>query len=76
MDLAYINKQIPEAITKKDNFGGDYCFIPHEVLTKRKAWNLLIKRGFIICPNKRYLFKDGIYIFNNSLLPSLSITMQ
>lgn len=75
--LEYIHKEIPEAISRKDNFNGDLFLIPSDVLTKRKAWNLLLKRGFtIIHPNKRYLNKGNIYVHNNSLLSYLIIEVQ
>ena len=70
MNIEQIKKEIPEAEFKKDYFGADFGFIP---LTKRKAWNILLKRGFEICPNKRYLVKNGVYVHNNSLISYLII---
>jgi hypothetical protein len=65
--LEEIKKEIPEAVMVKDNFGGDYYYIPSNILSKRKAWNVLLKRGFLQQPNKQYLKKGNIYIYNNYL---------
>ena len=73
INLQDIQKLIPEAVEKKDVFGGQYFFIPSIVLSKRKAWNLCLKRGFLPCENKQYLQKDGIYVYNNSLHSYLNI---
>ena len=54
--------------TKKDYFGADFLYID---LSKRKAWNILIKEGGIVQPNNRYILHNGIYWHNNRLLPSL-----
>jgi len=76
MDILEIKKIIPEAEVVKDNFGGDYYFIPPHILSKRKAWNLCLKRGFISCPNKQYLRKDNIYVYNNHLKNYLIIIKE
>ena len=76
MLLSDLKKIIPEAETVKDNFGGDYYYIPYSVLSKRKAWNLYIKKGFLPCLNRQYLKKDNIYLYNSSLKNYLIITVD
>ena len=65
--------EIPGLTIKKDCFGGDYMYISPEIMSKRKAWNYLIKNGFTIQPNKRYLKKGNVYVWDNSLLNHLRI---
>jgi len=67
MIITELKRIIPEAEVIKDNFGADYFYIPSEVLSKRKAWNLCLRRGFLPCPNKQYLQKGNIYLYNNYL---------
>lgn len=71
-----IKKEIPEATMIKDNFGGDYFYIPKNVLSKRKAWNMLLKRGFEKMPNSAYLKKNTIYAYNNNLKDYLVISVS
>jgi hypothetical protein len=67
MTIQELKKIIPEAEVIKDNFGADYFYIPASVLSKRKAWNLYLKRGFLPCANKQYLKKGNIYLYNSTL---------
>jgi len=76
MDIKELQKIIPEAQTVKDNFGGDYYFIPAEILSKRKAWNKYSKLGFIPCLNRQYLQKGNIYLYNNTLKNYLVINIS
>lgn len=62
-----ILKEIPEVTKVKDNFGGDYYFIPAKTLSKRKAWNMLLKRGFEKMPNPQYIKKGSLYAYDNKL---------
>jgi len=73
MNISELKKIIPEAEAVKDNFGGDYFYIPHSILSKRKAWNLCLARGFLHCQNKQYLKKGNIYLYNSSLHNYLKI---
>lgn len=73
MLLNDIKKIIPEAEAVKDNFGSDYFYIPSSILSKRKAWNLSLKRGFEPCLNRQYLKKGNIYLYNSSLNNYLKI---
>lgn len=71
MELSELQKIIPEAQSVKDNFGADYLYIHPNILSKRRAWNMALKRGFVACPNKQYLMlqtiKETIYLYNSSL---------
>jgi hypothetical protein len=58
---------IPGIKTVKDAFGGDYTYIDPSVMSKRKAWNYLLKNGWSRCENKAYLKLDNVYAHNNSL---------
>ena len=73
MNIQELKKIIPEAELEKDYFGADYFYITYNILTKRKAWSLLKQRGFQSCPNKQYLRKDDIYVYNNHLKDHLTI---
>ena len=68
--MASTQADIP-IIKAKDNFGADYLYI---ATTKRKAWNMLLKDGGIVCLNKRYIEHKGIVWHNNRLIPSLICT--
>lgn len=73
--LEVIKKEIPEAEARKDYFGGTSYFIPPQVLSKRKQWNLLVKRGFKVMPDNSYLSKNNVYAHNNRLLNYLIIEL-
>ena len=55
-------------IKRKDYFGAEYLAIN---TTKRKAWNLLLKNGGEVQPNKRYIKHNNLLWHNNSLLKEL-----
>jgi hypothetical protein len=74
--LEEIRKEIPEAEVKLDYFGGNTYYIPPQVLSKRKSWNMLVKRGFQVQPNKEYLRKGNIYAHNNTLINYLLIVVN
>jgi hypothetical protein len=80
MNLSELQKILPEAQFTKDNFGADYLYIPSNILSKRRAWNMALKRGFIPCLNKQYLMlqtnKESIYLYNSSLKNYLSIEIK
>lgn len=76
MNIIELKKIIPQAESVKDNFGSDYFYIPNSVLSKRKAWNLYLKKGFEPCPNPQYLKKGNIYLYNSSLKDYLIIGVQ
>lgn len=76
MDIQDIKKIIPEAEAVKDNFGSDYFYIPSNILSKRKALNLCLKRGFEPCLNRQYLQRDNIYLYNSSLKDYLIILVK
>ncbi len=71
-----IKKIMPEVECKKDVFGGDLFCIT--TMSKRKAWNLAVKRGFTQCQNKDYLSYNlgdkRIFAHNNHLLTTLSFS--
>jgi hypothetical protein len=58
---------IPGIKTIKDNFGADYTLIDPDVMSKQKAWNWLLRNGWIKCPNKQYLTNGKHFAYNNKL---------
>lgn len=67
---------IPEVVQTKDNFGGQYYYIPADILSKRKAWNKYLKAGFKKCPNQRYLRNGNIHLYDNKLKPYLIVLIS
>lgn len=54
-----------------DNFGANYLVIKD--VSKIKARNILVKNGFTVCENKRYLKFDNCYIYDNKLKSYLTV---
>lgn len=59
-----------KVLKRHDNFGGKLVIFNE---TKCKTWVKLIKAGWQIMPNKRYLNKGRMYVYNNRLLSFLSV---
>lgn len=73
MNIIELNKIVPIYKTV-DNFGADYIVIKD--ISKIKAWNILLKNGFTICANNRYLNFENCYIYNSKLKTYLTVTFN
>ncbi len=58
-------------IRKRDIYNKPYIIFNE---TKRKAWNKLVKNGWIVQPNNRYLKYGRMYAYNNKLQSWLSVS--
>ena len=73
MNIEQLEKILPVFKTV-DNFGADYLVIKD--VSKIKARNILIKNGFTVCENNRYLRFGNCYIYDNKLKSYLTVNFN
>jgi hypothetical protein len=67
-------KRIIPVFETVDNFGAAYIVIKD--MSKIKARNILVKNGFVICENSRYLKYENCYIYDNKLKSYLIVNFD